>query len=464
MRRRFAFGVVVVLGGVSGLGAAGSTLAAQQPSNAGQAGTDLSFEEAVRRALEGNPAYLRQLNAVGAAEYSERSSMGSAFLPSLNAGLSFSGSTFRRKTAEDDFGNPIGGTEFVENTTSSASQAVSLGGLNLFDLQSWRGYGAARAQTDARLAAAELQAAQLRTRVGQAYWRGVRAEQLIGVAERQLESARQQLAAIRELLRVAARQPTDVLGAELQVAQAEQALQQARGEARKERLQLKEVMGVDLAGAYTLTTGWPAVFDPAALDRDAVVRRALDEGPRLTQEAANVAAAEGQLGVARAARYPTVSANASWGRSTSAQDYEAFGELNLPNQSWGFGFNVSIPLFNRFSTSSQIGQAALDVENAEQTLREARLQTEREVRAALIDLESAYSAVQLAERSAEIARERLRQGEELYRLGSITYTDLQRMFDDVAAAERGVVDSYNQFANALLQLEEMVGGSVSPAP
>ncbi|MEJ2187207.1 MAG: TolC family protein, partial [Gemmatimonadota bacterium] len=311
-------------------------------------------------------------------------------------------------------------------------------------------------------ATVELQAAQLRTTVGQAYWRAVQAEQLIGVAERQLASARQQLSAVRELLRVAARQPTDVLGAELQAAQAEQSLQQAIGNARKERLTLKQTMGVSLNQEFRLATGWPEAFDAATLGVESLVQRAVNQGPRLVQEEANVEAAEQQLSVARAARYPTIGASASWGRSTSAQDYDAFGEFNLPNQSWGFGFSISLPVFNRFSTSAQIGQRQLDLQNAEQTLREARLQVEREVRAALIDLESAYAAVQLAQRSAEIARERLRQGQELYRLGSIGYTELQRMFDDVASAERGVVTANSQFANALLQLEEKVGGPVRP--
>lgn len=457
MTRGLVFGLGLVFGCWLFSSGGVAPLAAQEVR------AELTFDAAVQLALENSPAFLRQLNAVESAEYSERSSFGSAFLPTVNAGLGFNGSTFRRKTAEDDFGNPIGGTDFIENTTSSASQSVSLGGVNVLNIQSWRGYGAARAQTEARLAAVDLQAAQLRTAVGQAYWRAVQAEQLIAVEERQLESARQQLAAVRELLRVAARQPTDVLGAELQVAQAEQAVQQARGTARKERLLLKQTMGVALERAFELATSWPSVFDPAELNAEVLVRRAIDQGPRLAQEEANVRAAERQLGVARAARYPTISASASWGRSTSAQDYDAFGDLNLPNQSWGFGFNVSLPVFSRFNTWSQVGQREVDLQNARQTMREARLQLGREVRAALIDLESAYSAVQLAERSAEIAGERLRQGEELYRLGSIGYTELQRMFDDVANAERGVVSAYNQFAGALLQLEEKVGGRVRPA-
>lgn len=448
---------------LAALALAPAALGAQEASSAVQdSAVELTFQGAVQTALENNPAFLRQRNAVESAHYAERSSFGAAFLPSLSASLGYRGNTFRRKTAEDDFGNPIGGTEFVENTTSSASQGVNLGSVNVLNLQSWRGYGAAQAQTDARASSVEFQAAQLRTAVGQAYWRAVQAQQLIEVEERQLESARQQLVAVEELLRVAARQPTDVLGAELQVAQAEQSLQQAIGNARKEQLLLKQTMGVELERTFRLATEWPTVFDPNELSVETLVRRAVEQGPRLAQEAANVRAAERQLGVARAARYPTISANGGWGRSTSAQDYDAFGAFDLPNQSWSFGVSVNLPVFNRFNTWSQVGQREVDLENAEQTLREARLQVGREVRAALIDLESAYTAVRLAERSAEIARERLRQGEELYRLGSIGYTELQRMFDEAANTERNVVNAYSQFANALLQLEEKVGGAVRP--
>jgi outer membrane protein TolC len=442
----------------------GARLAAQPAGGAvptvQDPGTPLTFDGAIERALESNPGYRRQLNAVTSAEYAERSRFGSAFLPNLTANIGFNGSTFRRKTAEDDFGNPIGGTDFIENTTSSTSQGLG-GGLTLFDMQSWRSWGQARAQTDAQVAAADVSAAQLRTQVGQAYYQATRADRLIEVEERQLESAHRQLEAVQELLRVAAKQPTDVLGAELQVAQAEQSVQQARGDARKARLQLKQIMGVDLGTRYELTSGFPTVFDPTALDVETLIGRAMAEGPRVAQQSAELEASRKSLSVAKAARYPTITGNVSAGRSTSAQDYEAFGELNPPNTSWGFGVSVSVPLFTRFSTTSQIGQAKAQVDNAEASLREARLQVETEVRAALIDLESAYTSVQLAEQSARIASSRLQQGEELYRLGSIRYTDLQRMFDDVANAERGVVNAYAQFATAKLQLEEKLGAPLA---
>jgi outer membrane protein len=435
------------LGGGAVLLVLAGGLGAQEP---------LTFEEAVAAALERNPAYQRQLNQVLGSQHAERQSMG-LLLPSLSAGVSFSGITSRSKTAEDEWGRPVSELEFVEATRSSTSQGLS-GSVTLFDLRTIRGYGAARARTEAQVAAAGLSAAALRTQVGADYYDAVLRSGLVAVEESGLRTARENLAAIRELLRIAARQPTDVLGAELQVAQAEQSLQRAQGMARKAALQLKARMGVPLDREYEVASGFPAVFDPASLDQPAVLARAMGANPRLLQEQASRAAAERGLGAARAARYPTLSGSYSWGRAASLPDYEAFSELSPQNQSWDFGFSVGVPLFNRFQTSAAVGQAEVEALNAAESLREARLEVEREVRAALIDLENAHAGVRLAERSAEIACEQLRQGQEQYRLNTLDYTALQRMVDQVSAAERGVLEAYYSFTMALLSLEERVGG------
>jgi outer membrane protein len=420
--------------------------------------TPLTFEEAVAIALESNPQYLRQVNQVVASEHAERQSLGQ-LLPSLSAGVSLNGNTSRSKTAEDEWGRPIAETEFVQSTRSSTSQGVS-GTMTLFDLRNLRGYGAARARTAAQEAAVDLQAALLRSQVGVDYFDAVWRADLVAVEERGLRTARETLAAVQALLRIAARQPTDVLGAELQVAQAEQSLQRAQGAARKAQLQLKARMGVPLEREYELASGFPRPFDPAGVDRDRLMSRALAGSPRIVQQAAASEAAERSLGAARAGRYPTLSGSYSWGRSASLPDYGAFREWSPENQSWGFSLSMGFPLFNRFQTSAAVGQAEVESANATESLREARLELEREVRAALIDLENAYTGVQLAERSAEIAREQLRQGQEQYRLNTLDYTALQRMVDQVAAAERDVLQAYYSFAVALLSLEEKVGGPV----
>lgn len=452
--------VAILASLIVAVGASPSPLAGQLPGGGPPVPDTLTFEAAVRVALERSPAYVRQLHAVEAAEHGERQSLG-GLLPSLNASLGYNASTSRNKTAVDELGRPLEEPDFVENTTSSASQGLS-GNVQLFNLQNLRRYGAARAETAARVSAAELEAAQLRTRVGTAFYQVVQRRDLVGVEEQGLATARQQLDAIRRLLRVAAKQPTDVLGAELDVARAEQALQQARGEARKARLGLREQMGVPMETPFEVAGGFPAVFDPSGLDVAALVDRALGASPRMAQQRAAVEASDRRLSAARAARFPTLSGSYNYGRGTSARDYDALGQLDLPNSGWGFGVSVGVPLFNRFQTSAAIGQAAVEAENARETLREARLGLEREVRSALIDLENAYTGVRLAERSAEIARERLRQGQEQYRIGTLPdYTALQQMIDAVVQEARRVITARYQFAVALLTLEEKVGTTVA---
>ena len=428
-------------------------------STAPPAADTLSFRQAVEIALERNPTYQREVNAVASAGYAERQALGQAFLPSLSAGMGFGGGWSRRQTGEDDYGRPIGGGEFREATSSSASQSVSAS-VPLFDLQSIRGYGAARERTAARAAAADYQAAVLRTQVGQAYFGVVQRDRLVEVEERNLRTARQSLEAIRRLLRIAARQPTDVLGAELQVAQAEQALAEARGEARKARLQLRTRLAVPLEREFLLSTGFAAVFDPERLDAEALVRRALDESPRIAQQAASLEAAEASLSAARAARYPSLSGSLGYSRSFGVQGYDAIGRFDLPDQGWDFGLSVSLPVFSQFGTSASIGQADIAVADARAVLREVRLQLEMEVRSALIDLRNAHASVVLAERQVELGRERLEQGQELYRLGTLDYTDLQTMIDQLSGYERGLITARYRFTEALLQLEEKVGGTV----
>lgn len=418
----------------------------------------LSFEAAVQVAWENNPSYLRDLNQVVSAEHQERQFFGQTFLPRLSGSLGFGASNSLRQSWEEDSGEIQSGS--VESTSSSASQAVSAS-LSLFDWRQVQSYRAARSQTSAAAAGAELRSAQLRTQVGQDYFGAIQRERLVEVEEQTLATARDQLSAVQALLRVASKQPIDVLGAELAVLQAEQQLQEARGQARIALLQLRERMGVLLDTPIELTSDFPAVFDPAELDPDPLLQRAMTSSPRLAQQGALVAAANRELSAARAARLPTISLNGSWNRGASAQELDALGQFDLPNRTYSASLGVQVPLFNQLATSSAVGRAAVERENAEQSLREARLQLEREVRAALIELENAFAAVQVAERSVDIARERLDQGQELYRLGSLRYENLQTMIDAVANAERGLVTARGSFALALLQLEEKVGGPVT---
>lgn len=419
----------------------------------------LTLADAVRVARENNPGFRRVQNDALVADAEIRRSVG-ALLPSLNARLDFSGMSAFRVTGEDDFGQPVRLPAALEYKGSSAQQGISLG-MTLFDGgATMRGIGAARASADAIDARIRAETARLTGEVTRQYYAALRASRMIAVEQQLLASAQERLDRTERLLRVAGSSPVDVLGARAEVASQEQQIARAENEARKQALLLKEVMGLPGDVDFQLASDIPPIVDPATISRDTLIAGALAHSPIVHQADASVRAASRRASAATAGRFPTLSASAGYGRSMSLSSYDALFELNPQNRGFNFGINASIPLFNQFRTSYAIAQAHAAETDAQEDAREARLRLERQVRSAHLDLENSYKLLQLAERKAEISRERLELAQEQYRNGAMTFTDLQNVIDRTATAEREVVDARFGYASARTFLEEYTGTSL----
>ncbi len=426
-------------------------LALQQP---------LSLDDAVKTARANNPAFQKTLNDVEVAEADVRQRWG-AFLPSVNADLRFSGFTSSRLTGEDDFGEPVRLPEPIDIKGSSAQQGIGLS-MTLFDGGGvLRELNAAKAQVTASNARVQAEVLRLHGEVTRQYYRAIRAARLIDVEKQLLKSAQERLQRTESLLRVAGSSPVDVLGARAEVASQEQALARAEAEARKEMLLLQELMGVSGDVAYELTSDLPTPFDPASLDLAELVQRAVNSAPDVIAAQAGTRAADQQASAARSRRLPSISATAGYGRSMSLSSYDALFEMNPQNRAFNFGLTASVPLFNGFRTSAEIARADAARDDARHDQRQAVLRAERQVRAAHIDLVNAYRILELAERKAQLSRERLELAQEQYRNGAMSFAELQIVIDRTASAEREVVDARAQYASNLSVLEQYVGAPVS---
>jgi outer membrane protein len=411
----------------------------------------------VRLARGHNPAFQRTRNDVDVAAAAVRSAWAAAFLPGLGASLRLAGTHSTALTAEDPFGHTVRLPAPRTAQSSSASQDIGAQ-LTLFDgLASVRALSAQRALLAGAAAAIEAHALQLSAQVARDYHHAVRAFRVIALEEALLESARERLVRTEELLRLAARNRVDVLGARGDVARSEQSLQLARGEAARARLVLAATIGIDPTAPFTLDSVLPPVFDPGALRADALVLRALGSHPAVLQRQAALAAARQRAAAARGRRWPTLAATAGYSRNVNRSGFGAFVEVNPLNYRYSFGVTASVPVFTRFQTAAAVSEATAAAEDAEHDLRAARLTLERDVRAALIDLQHAYRTLQLAGQNAELGRERQELAQEQYRLGGITFTDLQNVIDRAAQAERQALDARFQFTNARVSLEERLG-------
>jgi outer membrane protein TolC len=153
---------------------------------------------------------------------------------------------------------------------------------------------------------------------------------------------------------------------------------------------------------------------------------------------------------------------ASVTRSVNASGYDALFDVDPENRTMGFSLSFDWPLFQGFQTRAQVSQASADALNAEEALRAGKLAREREVRAALIDLQNAYRGVALAERAAELSNERLRLSRERYAIGGIDFATLQILIDRAAQEERQVINARYAFAASQVALVERVGRPLVP--
>lgn len=423
----------------------------------------LTLDQALRTAGENNPTYRRALTEVGTARADVRRARG-AFLPSLNLNVSGDAGFRRSVSATDPFGEPLEREQVLISQTSSTSQSLSLGQLTLFDGgQRQRDLRAARAGEQAVAARVENAEITVRADVSRRYWTAVRADRTLRLEEALLASARDRLEVTRALVRVGVRGPIDVLGAEVTVAEQEQALERARGEARVAQLDLRQAMG-EMGGAWLRLTDEPvALFDPAALSADALVQRAMAAHPRLRRADFGVAQSENRLAAARATRWPRVALGASLGRNQTFRDpVTGFYTLNPDNRSAALNLGFSVPLFNGYQTAYQVQSARAARDAAQEDARGERLAVEREVRGALVDLDNAYRAAQNAERTLGLNRRRLELAQQQYRVGALNLTDLTDAVERTARAERDALRTRFEFATAHATLEERLGGPVRP--
>ena len=434
--------------------ACGGALAAQQAPP-----DPLRPADAVAYARDHSPAYRQIRNDLEVSRASTRVAW-SAFLPSLSIGASTGAGTSTVVTGEDDAGQPIRLSEPLDFTSSSSSQSIGLD-MTLFDGGgSFRQLGIARAEAAATRARIEQAALALDARVLTLYWQAAQRERAMEVEAALLNRARERLVAIGRMVAVAAAGPEDVLGAEADVATQELALERARSAAARALLALLEAMGAPLDGWPSLLAAMPEPFDPAALDAEALVARALAAHPAIAAAAAAAEAAADAEAAARASYWPRITAGAGWGRSIGLSSYEALLEPDPQNRSFSFGLSASLPVFQGFRTQLAAARASAALDDAHADVRATRLAVSAGVRVALLELHDAWRTLVVAERVAELSADRFDMAHERYRNGALGFTELQSLAARAERAEREAMDARFALEIARVALTQATAGPI----
>lgn len=443
---------------VTGAPETGHAARAQQTTAADASGDTLTLEKAVRIGLDEDPD-IRVERADREAASGRRLADYGAFLPRLTAGARFGRNDFTTVT----FRAPEGSSRRLQDPESgiskSSTQNLSLdwtlleGGRRFAD---WKAGGARMDAAGHRVSWAERQTtADVRV----AYLAALQQRALVDVAERQLEARRRDLRLARERYAIADADRSEILGARSDTLDARMRLLEARRRARSRARELRTAMGVEESRLSAARPLAPIEELPEldSVDVESLVRRAVRGHPEIAALEAEARAASADLWAARATYLPTVSLGYSLGRSERLGREGSFFVLDPSNESQSFSLQVSWNLFDGFQREQQRTRASTTLRRTRAQRTKRRMEVTATVRNRVEELRRRRERLTLIRRKLEVARERVEVMRERFRLGDVSYLELQRVIEQLDAAERERIDERYAYLTAWAELERVTG-------
>ncbi len=386
----------------------------------------LKEAEATRlAALEAKPqavsALLPQLNATGLAQR-ERDTGPTNETQVVTAGPATAG-TGAAAAATQTFSYPFSGT----TTTTTYQYGLNLK-LNLFSWQNW----VALKRADAQLAQAEAdyQAAQqdLMSRVSQAYFDVLSAEDDLDAQQGALASVNRQLEQAEARYQAGLIAITDVEEARAAHDSSVAAVIDAKRQLATMNEQLREIIG-DPFDSLARPTEPFELENPDPLSEDRWVDMALQQNLSLVSSRLAADIARENISAAESGHLPTLDLIGTQSKNnvTANSVYNngsPYGGETIDQTDRTIGLQLTIPIYSGGLVSSQVRQAVYLHRAAKERLERVARQTERDTRDAYLGVLSEISRVKALKRALESNTTALKATESGYEAGTRTAVDV----------------------------------------
>jgi outer membrane protein TolC len=427
----------------------------------------LSLSECVEISLGSSPTVLAAQERIEQARAAVEQAQ-SGFYPKLSIGETFTRSdfaplVFSNKLAQGNLSGdfplspPMGFDPF--------DQFNDPGPLNNWNTQilvQWHLFQGGRTLYGSRAASSQLSAAESELRtvhndltfaVSAAYYEILKTLNSIEIAEESVRQIRSHLemAEARYESEVALR--SDVLRANVHLAEAEEALAIARYNLDRAKSRMNLAMGRPVNHSLMLAGDERSVSGRLSSDDtlDTLLEVARRHRPEIEGTDRNLAALENSVNAARAAYYPEIGvfAHYDW-------DTEDFSDSN---DSWTIGVGANLSIFDGFLTRSAVRAARARVREAEARKEQLLLQVGMEVKSAYLAKSEAATRLGVLEQSVVEAEETLRIVSERYAEGVALMTELLDAEVALTNVRLRHLSAHYDYLVAVSALERAVGGN-----
>ena len=400
----------------------------------------VTLEEALVLAQRYSPTIIQALGDIRIAQATRRESV-SDWLPTLRGSSGWSANSTNRFDAQTQ--REVSGSSTSMNGSLTASYTLFDGFRR--NAQS-RSRGADMASVEATYTSQEF---QISLQTKQAFFNALAAEELVRVSETRISRSERQLQVSRDRLAAGSAIRSDTLRSFVDLANAQLQLINAQTSRATASANLARLIGYE---GIVETVSDSSIDLIAQIDTAALRSEALQGGPEVQQAIAAARAADAQVGVSRAAYFPSVTA--SYTRSVAGTQFDAL------RGSWSGRISMSWNIFQGFGRETSIAQSSARLDVAESRIDDSRRQVNAQLTQQFAALQSARLRMAIAGASIVAAEEDLRVQQQRYRLGASTIVEVMNSQVNLDQAEVDAVQARLDYQLAKAQIEAIIGREI----
>lgn len=315
----------------------------------------------------------------------------------------------------------------------------------------------AQLNLDASLADLEKARDDIRTQVAAAYVQILYDMEIVDVAKRQIAIDSMQVSRLEIMLGAGKASAAEVSQQKATLAQSRLTATTAENNYRLSLLSLSQLLELPTPEGFTIVR--PSLDDIKSPDGslpspDLVYNEALGIKPQVKAEQLRLSGTDYSIKIARGDYMPTLSLNGGLGTNyykTSGFDADGFGKQLKNNFSQYLGLNLSIPIFNHFSTRNKIRSAKIDRENQMLKLEDTKKSLYKEIQQVYYNAVASESKYASSQQAVESNADAFALMQAKYENGKANITEFNEQKNNLLKSESDMVQAkYEYLYNSAL--------------
>lgn len=393
----------------------------------------LTLEDCINLTLQNNP----EIAAAYSSQEAQRSALKqskSSYLPQINGSAGYS-----RSNANTAAGNT--GTSENYSAGVNASQLIYDFGKTSSTVGIQEKSYQSAVQNTTALINDKIYALKV------AYYAVISAEESENVYKQSVEQYTEQLKRAKAFYEVGTYPKIDVTSAQVNLNDAKLNLLTAQNLVKTKRQELLNIMGISDANP-TFTLQMADTLQPFELTLEEALNTANKNRPDLLAKQLQVESARQNVTLSKTGYAPTITANGSY--AWSGADFPLYDR-------WSAGASLNVPIFSGFSTYNKVEQSKQNLQTAYHNLTSLEQQILLDVKTAYLALNNAKERIPVAELTQKQAKEGYDLAVGRYKVGVGNYIEVKDAETSYSRAKLSYIQAVLDYNLAVAKLQNSMG-------